>query len=183
MDIPPLLLIITVSFILIALIGPDKINSRQRYAINCIYGTDNLVPKIYPDDPTAAKTTINGHAVAGQWGNWTQIIPAATIDADSDLRYFDIHSISITGVTVNSILYFEVAYDDNGAGITSPFARGFIEDTGVGARSLVRNQDFKSEITLKITGNNVYMRINSDQAGESIDANPILWCDGNESNP
>ena len=42
-----------------------------------------------------------------------------------------------------------------------------------------RGEYFKMVITKKVAGQDLKMRIMSDQAGESVDVNPISWCSGN----
>jgi len=136
----------------------------------CMYVNVNSLPMNYPATPGAGPTAVAGHANVDEWGNWVTIIPFATIDAEWG-NYFDVESIQIEGITANSVFYFELQYNSITVG------RGFITVTGTGARAM-RGGFFKFMATLKVAGQDLKMRIMSDQAGESVDVDPIMWCSG-----
>jgi hypothetical protein len=143
----------------------------QETQISCIYQLDDNLPHIYPTSTGVAATAVAGHANVNTWGNWVSILPAATIDADASKTHLDIHEIEMSGITSNSELYFELQYN------SVTFGRGYYVRSGTG-QNMVRNQNYKSTILQKVAGQDVKMRIMSDQAGESVDVGAIMWCEG-----
>jgi len=144
--------------------------ASSRFKASCCFLNDNKVSLLYPATPGAAPTAVAGNALADNWGNWVVILPAATIDAEAQ-EYFDVESINIEGITANSTFFFELRYNSVTVG------RGFVTTTGTGARAR-RNEHFKSVVSLRVAGQDTEMRIMSDQAAESVDVGPIMWCTG-----
>ena len=142
----------------------------NKFKNSCCYVNDNKVSTLYPSTPGAAPTAVAGNALADNWGNWVAIIPAATIMGE-DGDYFDVESINIDGITANSILFFELQYNSVTVG------RGYIATALTGVRA-VRQADFKGVVSLKVEGEDLEMRVMSDQAAESVNVNPIMWCSG-----
>lgn len=136
----------------------------------CMFTNTNSLPVNYPATPGAGPTAVAGNGGANLWGNWVAIIPNATIDGEWG-DYFDVESIQIEAITANSVFYFELQYNSVTVG------RGFITVTGTGARAM-RGGYFKFMVTKKVAGQDLEMRIMSDQAGESVDVDPIMWCSG-----
>jgi len=151
-----------------------EINGRPIFEtdISCLYQLFEKLPNIYPALTNGGVTAVAGHASANTWGNYVDILPALTIDADPSQTYFDISAIDVTGITNNSVLYFEFQYNSITVG------RGYYAYSGTGS-NLTRNSAFKMIPIKKVAGQALKMRIMSNQAGESIDINPILWCEGN----
>ena len=138
--------------------------------LRCLYLDFNGIPQLYPATPGAAATTVNGHANANEWGNWTVILDDATIEGTYG-EYFDIQGFNITGITANSFLYFELRYNSITVG------RGYVNPSGT-AIAIVKYDAFKMIATKKVEGEDLEMRIMSDQAGESVDVKPVMWCSG-----
>ena len=113
---------------------------------------------------------MDGHDDANEWGDWTTIIPAATIMAVAG-DYFDVQGFNVNGITANSFLYFEFQYNSITIG------RGYVNPSGV-AICIMKYQAFKMMATKKVAGQDLKLRIMSDQAAEAVDIKPIMWCSG-----
>jgi len=142
----------------------------EKYS-SCAYQLLAHCPKLYPASTGIAPTTVAGHASADTWGNYVDILPAATIDADTSQTHFFIEELDIFGLTNNSRLYFEFQYNSVTVG------RGHLYSQGTGTNSR-RGGSFNTIAIKKVTGQALKMRIMSDQAGESVDVGPLHWCEG-----
>ena len=129
------------------------------------------LPQLYPPTTETAAVAVAGHANAHTWGVYADIMPAATIDADSSQTHFFVDEMDIHGLTNNSKLYFELQYNSETVG------RGHIFSRGTGTNT-VRGSDFNTLVIAKVTGQALKMRIMSNQAAESVDVGPINWCEG-----
>ncbi len=136
----------------------------------CMYTEINTVPNLYPITPGGGPTNVTGHANPNEWGTWTNILPSSVIDASEGV-YFDVVSINIENITANSAFYFEMRYNNN------TVARGYVTTTGTGVK-VRRDFDFKFSNTTKVENEDLEMRIMSDQAGETVSVDPIMWCSG-----
>jgi len=139
--------------------------------ISALYQMEEVVPNLYPAATDGGTTTVDGNASADTWGDWTTILPAATIDADPTITYFDVTAIGLYGLTSNSLMYFELQYNSVTIG------RGYLYNAGTG-KNAVRGEAFKMICQKKVTGQDLNMRIMSDQGSESIEVGPIAWCEG-----
>ena len=135
--------------------------------LRCMYANSNGIPNLSPATPGTAAIAVPGHANVNEWGVWTTILGNAVIDAESG-NYFDVTEININGLTANSFVYFEFQYD------SLTIARGYINPSGT-KFTLTKNQAFKMTVVKKVAGEDLKMRLMSDQAGDCVDAKPIMW--------